>query len=232
VIGALRVEAIPAVEVGRLEAMDDAIARDDRLLARPHRRGPGFARRRERGAGAAHDDRRSALVDVHPVVAGAVDGERRLRRVHLEGARHRELAQVEGRVAARELHLEQLGGDVAQLDVRRRAEAQIGCGTDLDLDAGAGGGEERVAGAERRVDARRRPLGHSGAPERRLPVHEGQPRWRPRRDSTGGLRLGEARREHRDEDQDGRRPPHREGLRAQGGGVKQNGDFGVSGPGS
>jgi hypothetical protein len=175
-IAAGPVPLVPGVEVGRGEALNVALARHHRLLARPHRDGSAATGRRQHATTAPNDERRTVPVDVQAVVACPIDRERRLGCVDLHGT-DREIAQVERGFAARDLQLELVRRDIIQLDIGRRAESEPGGRADLYLDVRVAGGEERIARAERCVDARDCPVGATGTPERRLSLHHREP-WR------------------------------------------------------
>ena len=171
-LGARIVPAVPRAELWRRVGLDAGRVRppDDHLLVRREGRGCASGGDERRPPAPAGDERGRVRGDVHAIVAGALDGQRRTGRVELHRLPGRELAQVERGMPGGDLELDKVGlvGDKPEL--RSLGGPHEGTRADLDLDIAARTRVEEIAGGERRVELGRRPVRGARPPERDLAV--------------------------------------------------------------
>ena len=183
-------------------------------------------RRHARGAAAPGDERRAIGRHVHAVVARPVDGEGGGRRVELHRAPAVQRAQVERDVAGRHLDLEEIGLVVLEAELAVAPGPHEAPGVDLHLEVAAIAGIELVAGGQRGVHLRGRPVLAARTPERHVAVGVAEPGRRRRGvlaivglaifRSGGGRRGGRSGRSGRGGARQ-RRGPHEEYQRQEAG---------------
>ena len=177
-IGAGVVPFVPGIE-RRRRVGGDLRARgalDDHLLARRDEDGLPAGGGDGGPAGSAGDERSALAGDLHAVVPLLLDGERRVRGVHLYRAPRLEPAKVEGDGTRGHLELEKIRLLVRQADLGVRSRAHERVSADLKLQGARGRGIQLVTRGERSVDLRLRPVLGAGAPERDLALRKAQAR--------------------------------------------------------
>ena len=160
IVGARVVPAVPDVELRRDVAPHGGrgCALENHLFARRNAHRLPTGRRHRRLPGASCDERASRLRHVDAVVAGALDGEGRVRGIDLHRAARFDAAQVERDVAAGHLDLEKIGLVIDEPQLRVAPGPHECARTHLKLEIAAIARVELVSRRQRRVDLRGSPV--------------------------------------------------------------------------